>query len=350
MTYCPRSRVRIPAAVVAAGALLLAGCSTDGTGDDASTIVRTTTAIAGAAVVGIERDTTAACADPTPADRPGAGTHTVSHAGGESVVPDDPQRIVVLDPAAMDAVCALGLWERVVGTTAGDLPGGHPQYLGTGVREIPVTGPIGAPDVEAIRAADPDLVLGSDPATASAAELGAVAPTVFTGSDQVYWKNSFTVAGAALGRSKAAADALASYEKDAADLGTELGAGQTQASLVQFDADSLSIEGPASFAGQVLSDVGVRRPADQRLTDAVDADISNDIARAEGDLVYVVLSDDASKEHGEQVMDGDEWQDLEAAVDNRVFVVDATVWGGNGLTAARAVLTDVRNSLNGYAS
>ena len=57
---------------IAATMLVLGGCSSDSSDDPASTIVRTTTSIAGAGVMGIERDTATAC--PTPdASRPGSG-------------------------------------------------------------------------------------------------------------------------------------------------------------------------------------------------------------------------------------------------------------------------------------
>ncbi len=39
-----------------------------------------------------------------------------------------------------------------------------------------------------------------------------------------------------------------------------------------------------------------------------------------------------------------------AATDRRVFAVDDTIWHTQGLTAARAVLTDLRNTLNAYVN
>ncbi|MEE2033159.1 transporter, partial [Rhodococcus sp. CC-R104] len=95
MSAASRSRKAALAVTVAVGALALAGCSTP-TDDPASEIVRTTTRVAGAAVVGIERDTTAACALPGPLDAgvPDGGTRQMIHTAGVSEVPNDPQRIV----------------------------------------------------------------------------------------------------------------------------------------------------------------------------------------------------------------------------------------------------------------
>ncbi|MCQ4119220.1 ABC transporter substrate-binding protein [Rhodococcus tibetensis] len=332
----------------------LAGCSQPADDDPASSIVRTTTKIAGAAVVGIERDTTTACPGPAPVDSAlsGSSTHRVVHTAGTSDVPADPQRIVVLDSAALDAVCALGLWERVVGAaTSGDGDSPQPGYLGTGISELPSVGPAGAPDVGRIAQAAPDVILGSSPATGELyGELSPVAPTVFVGSDPVYWKAQFILAGNALGRADAATAALEQYQADAKQLGIDIDAAQTQASVVRFGADTLEVEGPAAFAGQVLTDASVRRPAYQNLEGAVTEPIAGaELDRAEGDLIYAVLAGKDGTQHAEDVMSGQAWEDLEAAVDSRVFAVEGEVWNGNGLVAARAVLTDLRNTLNGYA-
>lgn len=333
--------------------LVLGGCSSDSSDDPASTIVRTTTSIAGAGVMGIERDTATACPTPTQAD-PGAGPgvkRRVVHTAGETEVPSDPQRIVVLDSVSMDAVCALGLWERVVGAATGvDSP--QPSYLGFGISEIPSVGPVSAPDVNAVKAAAPDLILGSSPASDGLyGQLDAIAPTVFAGSDPVYWKAQFALAGQALGRSSAAATELDRYQQDVVQLGDALNASQTQASVVRFGSKDLQIEGPASFAGQILSDVGVRRPPAQQLTDATTAPIpADDLSAAEGDLIYVLFDGPNGRTYGTEIMKSDQWQDLAAATDRRVFVAEDEIWNGNGMTAARAVLADLKGTLNGYAS
>ncbi|MCJ0903446.1 iron-siderophore ABC transporter substrate-binding protein [Rhodococcus sp. ARC_M6] len=338
---------------IAAALLVLAGCSSDSTDDAASTIVRTTTSIVGAAVLGIERDTATACPAATAPDAgagPAVKRHVV-HTAGVAEVPSDPQRIVVLDSASMDAVCALGLWERVVGATTGvDSP--QPSYLGFGISEIPSVGPVSAPDVNAIKAAAPDVILGSSPSSADLySQLNAVAPTVFAGSDPVYWKAQFALSGQALGRSAAATAQLDRYQQDARQLGEALNAAQTQASVVRFGARDLEIEGPATFAGQVLSDIGAQRPPAQRLTDTTTAVVpTDDLSSADGDLIYVMFHGPSGLEYGTEVMKSDQWRELGAASGNRVFVAEDPIWSGNGITAAYAMLADLQRTLNGYAS
>jgi iron complex transport system substrate-binding protein len=338
---------RFRAVVAGCAALLVAGCG--GTTDDAASIVRTTTNIAGAGVVGLERDTTRACALPSAPDPAGEATRTVTHASGVSEVPADPQRIVVLSTSALDAVCALGLWERVVGTVTMEGPTPQPDYLGTGVLKIPAVGTAAQPDPARIASLRPDLILGEIPTqSASFAALQAIAPTVLVGSNNS-WQAEFAAYAAGLGRRGAAETALQNYRTEARDTGVVLAAGQTQASVVRFTAEAEWVQGGDSFSGQVLADAGVQRPAAQR---GASFDVHEDAfaTKVEGDLIYVILAGPEGKKHAEAVLRTDEWKELGAATDRRVFAVEDSVWHGDGLNAARALLTDLRNTLNGYVT
>ncbi|MGV9974714.1 ABC transporter substrate-binding protein [Nocardia beijingensis] len=338
---------RFRTVVAGCAALLLAGCG--GATDDSPSIVRTTTNIAGAGVVGLERDTTRACALPSSPDPAAGDTRSVTHAAGVSEVPADPQRIVVLSTSALDAVCALGLWERVVGTATIDGPSPQPAYLGTGVLKIPGVGTVAQPDPARIAAMHPDLILGENPSGAATfSALQAIAPTVLVGSNNS-WQAEFAAFAAGMGRRDAAETALQNYRTEARDTGAALAAGQTQASVIRFTADAQRVQGSDSFSGQVLADAGVQRPAAQRGT-SFDVREDEFATKAEGDVIYVILAGQQGKEHGEKVLRGDAWKELGAATDRRVFAVEDTVWHGDGLTAARALLTDLRNTLNGYVT
>ena len=90
--------VRARAIALAAGAALaLAGCSSAAeSSDNGSDIVRSTTNVAGAGVVGNDRDTVGLCPTPAPVDPVGieGAVRPVGHSEGISEVPADPVRIV----------------------------------------------------------------------------------------------------------------------------------------------------------------------------------------------------------------------------------------------------------------
>ncbi|WP_459547415.1 ABC transporter substrate-binding protein [Nocardia sp. X0981] len=337
---------RFVGVTLACAALIVSACASHP--DDSASIIRTTTKIARAGVVGLERDTSQACPLPTPADPSEGDTRAVRHPAGESRVPADPQRIVVLGTSALDATCAVGLWERVVGATtlAGPVP--QPGYLGYGVVEIPGVGLASDPDPALIARLDPDLIIGEVPAgRADYAALSAIAPTVLVGAADT-WEEQFLAFAGALGRTGAGEAALDAYRTEATDTGKALDAHLTQASLVRFTATGTETLGPETFAAQVLADTGAGRPTAQRDASAP-VDESDPIA-AEGDLIYVMFAGPDGQEHGESVMRSDAWEQLGAVGDNRSFVVDDALWHTTGLTAARAVLDDIRGTLNAYVA
>ncbi len=346
---------RLPsAALLAASALALAACGGSTPDDAASSIVRSTTSVAGAGVLGNARDAALACG-PTAAVDPAGVTGTVRrvvHAAGETEVPADPQRIVVLDGGGLDTVCALGLQDRLVGA-AGPLP----TYLGPAVAGVENVGDPQQPDLDRITALQPDLVLMGTTTSSGGTyqQLTTIAPTVPDARDATGWKDNAVLAGTALGRGAEVRRLLAEYQTTAADTGRALDAVQTQASVVEFTDDSIRLYGPASFPGQVLADAGVQRPTSQRLTGAGNGQFVEigepELSQAEGDIVYVAFRGESGREAGVAVMNGDRWLALGAAGDRRVFAVDDDIWmTGNGLVAAHAILDDLEVSLNGYVS
>ncbi|WP_188827992.1 ABC transporter substrate-binding protein [Nocardia camponoti] len=344
------SRGAVLAVTALCAVAMTAGCAEQV--DDASTIVRTTTNIAGAGVVGVQRDTTTACPLPSAADPASGPTRSVTNANGVTQIPADPQRIVALTPAAIDAACALGLWERVVGAVTLDGERPQPVYLGYGILKSPTVGPIGNPDPAKIAALKPDVILGD--VASNSAELSAIAPTVLVGANDS-WQSDFVAYAAGLGRRSVAEAALGAYRAEAKEAGVAINAAQSQASVLRFTPDAITIQGTNSFAGQVLSDVGVQRPTPQRGPSSPVA-IDELSKRGEGDIIYVMFgrdgssASDASEQYGRKVLKSTEFGELGAASDKRVFAVDDYVWHGWGLTAARALVTDLKASLNGYVT
>lgn len=341
-------RVRGGCLLLAAAVTALTACS-NGSGDDASSIVRTTTKIAGADVVGVERDTSRACPLPSDPDQ-AAGTHAVTSPAGTAQISADPKRIVVLDTAALDAACGLGLWQRVVGATTIAGPSPQPSYLGYGLQIVPSVGATGAPDVAKIAAMHPDLILGTV-GDGDLNALRAAAPTVLIGRDPS-WQASFSAFADALGRSDAGAEAISDYHTDAQNTGTAIAAKLSQASVLRFGAKDAQVQGDDTFAGRVLADAGVQRPEPQRGASYPVSTLSSkqDRAKVEGDIIYVMFDGEDGQTYGKKVMGSDDWQKLGAVSDKRDFVVDDTIWHGSGITAAHALLEDLRNSLNSYVT
>jgi iron complex transport system substrate-binding protein len=346
------------ALATAVSVTLVSGCdSLGGTPRQPSatdSVITSTTRIAGAGVLGNERRPDDSCApDPAPLDE-GPPTREVRHAAGSTEVPADPQRIVVLSGDQLDALCALGLQSRIVAAALPDGSTGQPSYLGTVVHDLPAAGTRTAPDLGAIRAASPELILGSQGLTPQEyGPLSAIAPTVFTGPPGAAWQDTLRTVGEAMGRADAANRLVDGFVEDAEKTGVQNDATHFQASVVRFTEKTMRVYGADDFPGNVLSAVGVDRPAAQRFTDkpyleigVTDEDMDNnspDFAAADGDIVYVSFDSPAAKQRAATVFEGDAWRKLSATRDNRVFVVNDEVWQtGEGIVAARGVLGDLR--------
>lgn len=228
-----RGVTRSTVAVLVAGALMMAGCGDDEPSTVTSDSSTTTTTTA-----------------------PDDGPRTVEHAMGTSEVPAEPERVVVLDSSFLDAALALDVVP--IGATEAEVGAGMPDYLAEEVPDIEVVGLTDEPNVEAIAALRPDLILGAKVRHEELYdELEGIAPTVFTESSGTNWKEGLAVTADALGRTDAADAFLTDYEARADELGDELDADGTHLSMVRFLLpDEIRVYGPETFSGTVLTDVG----------------------------------------------------------------------------------------------
>jgi iron complex transport system substrate-binding protein len=307
--------------------------------------------------LGNDRKPDESCARDAAAPDPGPSTRTAHNAAGVNPdvaqVPADPQRIVVLSGDQLDTLCALGLQSRIVGAALPDDSSSQPAYLGKTVHDVPGVGTRKSPDLRAIAAAHPDLILGSQALTPQLyPQLAAIAPTVFTAAPGAAWQDNLRAVGAAAARSAAVDALISAFTQRATQIGTTHDAAHFQASIVQLTTNTLRIYGASNFPASVLTAVGVDRPAAQRFTDkayvevgASDADLAKgpDFSAADADLIYVSCASPAAADRAAAVLDSDSWHRLSATHDNRVFVVNDEIWQtGEGLVAARGIVDDLR--------
>jgi len=349
----------------AVGVSLLSGCGSAGdspASSGESSIITSTTRIAGAGVLGNDRRPDESCA-PEPAELDdGPPDLEVVNATGHAVSPPlpettlvraDPQRIVALAGDQLDALCALGLQSRVVAAALPDGSEDQPSYLGTVIHDVPGAGSRSDPDLAAIAAAKPDLILGSLALTpGDFPALSEIAPTVFSGRPGAAWRDNVRTVGAATGRLEGANALLEAFDREADKTGTDNDTAHYQASVVQFTDTTMRVYGADSFPASVLADAGVDRPAAQRFTDKPyievgisesDLDNSPDFSIADGDIVYLSFATAEARERAPEVLDSDAWKRLSAYRDNRVFAVNNAIWQtGEGIVAARGILADLR--------
>lgn len=353
-----RAIVTVAAAVIAVGS----GCGSGQPGSKPSSPTRSlltpTTQIAGATVIGNERRPDQACApepatvDPGPPTRP---AHNVAGVKPDVVqVPAEAQRIVVLAGDQLDALCRLGLQYRVAAAALPNDSVSQPSYLGKTVHGLPGVGTRRAPDLSAIAATQPDLILGSQELTPQLyPQLTAIAPTVFTAAAPgATWEDNLRGVGAATARNDAVETLINGFSQRATQIGATHDATHYQVSIVQLTTNTMRVYGSNNFPARVLTAVGVDRPTSQRFTDQAyiqsgitDADLAKepDFSAVDADIIYVSCTSPAVAKRAATVLDSGPWRKLSANHDNRIFIVNDEVWQtGEGLIAARGIVDDLR--------
>lgn len=316
---------------VALTAVTSAACAgSGGTVPGEETITKSTTRIASVDLADPNRDTAKTCRAATDAD-PGAA---------------DPRRILVTDVALLDALCGLGIQSRVVGapTVNGTIPAGL-SYLGPWLAAVPQIGNQDAIDPAKASATDPDLVLslGPDPV---AEQVKAHSVSIEPNQS---WQNTFLAVARAVGRSAAGQERLDDLGRITKDIGRGTDAAHTQASLVRFGDDSISVQGTAPFAAQIMTMLGVQRPPAQRVPGPIPVTDKN-LKAADADIIYTGFST-PDQAFGRKVLTSDSWLALGAPTWKRVFIVDDPLWfGPGGLAAAWCVVWDIQITINSASS
>lgn len=266
----------------------------------------------------------------------------VTHAMGETLIAAEPERVVTLTLGDLDTVLTLGL--TPVGTVDAG-PDGLPDYFdATEVKAIPTVGTVEAPDLAAIAALQPDLILSNVPTHGSLyPQLSQIAPTVFGGQANVAWRENAGLVADALGREEAEREVEQRYLERVAEVAESLPLPAPKMSVVEVLPDKLRIYQRTNFSAQVLTDLGVNRPRDQN-RDEVAVDTTFDqVDDAGGDAIFVSVTDENRAVFEQQLQHSEPWKKLEAVQLARVRFVDHDVWTeGTSYSAALALIGELQ--------
>lgn len=322
--------------------LALAACGGD---DDADPTTTTTAPPAAPSTTAGASTTSSSPGAPTAADTSTvpAGPRSVQHAMGETEVPADPQRVVVLDSSFLDASIALGVVP--VGATEGTPGAGLPAYLGEPITGIAIAGDTTTPNLEQVAALEPDLILAAKVRhEALYDQLSAIAPTVFSESSGQDWTAQVRLTGDALGRAAAADGLVTTFEERAASVGEAIGAAGQTASIVRFIPGQTRLYGPTTFSGAVLTAVGFDlggREYDPSFGMALIS--AEQLELVDTDVIFATDYAGEGSSRGEfEAL----WNNLPAVAAGHQFDIEDSTWmSGIGVIGANAILDDLETWL-----
>jgi iron complex transport system substrate-binding protein len=276
----------------------------------------------------------------------------VAHAMGDTCVPLNPQRIVTL--ALLDNLLVLGV--KPVGAYRSHLRDEFVTFIPEQTDGIESIGTLHPPNLEKILRLQPDLIIGTWQ-TDIYDQLSKIAPTVmFSDKDERFrgWQNTFRAYADVLGKSQDAEQVLDQYRSRVADFRAAMGdrLSETEVSLVWFaELGDFRVYLKRSFGGQILDELGLPRPPNQRQDEYYKSGLSlESIPELGGEVIFLL----SRFYHGqnnpspseisefEQFVSHPLWLQLEAVQNGQVYQVNDEVWvGGDTPVAANLVLDDL---------
>lgn len=228
--------------------------------------------------------------------------------GRKVTIRAEPRRIISLLPSTSETLCALGLCERLVGV---DRYSDYPTQLS----RVPKVGDLFTPNVEAILAAKPDLVLISKygklegPLTQAGVAVFALNPETY---DEVFGK--MLTLGRVVNREAAARALVTGMARDIAktEILTRTAVNKPTA-YYEIDPTPYSV-GPKSFLGVLLTKAGARNIIPESMGDFPKVD-PEFIVKANPALMLGLDSKTAAARPG--------WAGLQAVKSGRVIDLPA---------------------------
>jgi len=282
---------------------------------------------------------------------PSSNCHIVRHFKGETCVPNNPQRVVIL--GGLDYALSLGV--KPIGSD-GVSREFYLKEFADGIEEV---GGSDAPNLEKILNLKPDLILGSEYTNVSYDILSKIAPTaIFNYEHSGKWKEFLMHYAEALGKTTEAEQVMNQYQARLETFQQQMGnrAAETEVSIVRVYPTHVSLYLKDSFCGTIVADAGLSRPPSQDLT-ASEAktlfgnEIQHEMSReklqeADGDVIFLwsygyqnEIAQQAQAEK-EKLKTDRLWSRLNAVQKDRVYEVPS-YWIGDGPIAANAVIDDL---------
>ena len=272
----------------------------------------------------------------------------VNHIMGQTKVPINPQRVVILD-GAWDTVLSLGV--KPIGIV--QIHSSGSSYLKNRLKEIKTVGHRDSPNLESIVALEPDLILGTENDRDIYKLLSQIAPTVLTELETSGdWKKMLNKYAEALGKADKAEQIMTDYQARIDEFQAQIGdrLQQTKVSIVNVRQDRIQIYLEDSFSGTIVADAGLPRPPEQAKAETqFGMKIGKEqLYLADGDIIFVWTSGSGSNKKAlteartalKQLKADPLWSKLNAVQQDKVYEVPG-YWIGMGPIAANLVLDDL---------
>ncbi|HIK07058.1 MAG TPA: iron-siderophore ABC transporter substrate-binding protein [Trichormus sp. M33_DOE_039] len=271
----------------------------------------------------------------------------VNHELGQSCIPDNPKRIIVMDQESLEILVALGL--KPIAATTSNRVGNKVTILKEKNDGIINLGKESQPNLEKIIKLHPDLIIGFSLGNNNYNLFSQIAPTISIEYKEKGWKETLIKVGYILNKTQVAEKLLADYHQriEALKLAFTQKVQQPTISVMRFytTLQFTQLLNQLSFPVGILEELNLSIPLIQRQIGSSATVSYNNVSLErvdllESDAMFIAL-DPGAKENFQKYKNSPLWHTLNVVKNNRVYTVDSGYWIFGSILSANAVLDDL---------
>lgn len=280
-----------------------------------------------------------------------AAEKTIEHAMGTAKLTKTPERVVVLFNGMVDISVALGV--KPVGAVESWDEKPWFVYLRDQMEGVKNLGEESQPNVEAIVALKPDVIIGTKSRHEKIyPQLASIAPTVIT--EEVFnWKENLKIAAEVLDKQGEASRIMQDWDAKVALFKQKMGdrLGKSEVSIIRFERDGSARIYTTGFAGTIFQELGLPRPKAQQVEGKTVISLTSkeQIPQLDGDYIFDLTQlgetgdPDASKAKAQEEWTGHPlWKSLKGVQNGNYYKVNVVTWNlGGGALSAQLLIDDL---------
>lgn len=281
-----------------------------------------------------------------------AECRVVQHARGETCIPLNPKRIVTLDFNSLASVLALEI--KPIATWITTEIEDDFRYFKGKVDGIEIfRSPSGQPNLEKLVLLHPDLIIViSHPGFEGVYKYASqIAPTVILPwiETKGNWKQHIKDAAKVLERTEIGTQLINDYNRRVDRLKQTISNNDRKIciSFAYVTSGQLAIARKKSFAAEILNDIGIFNSVFEESGDNnFDLSISEELLpKIDSDILFIAPLRKDDNSAIERLQQKPIWSQLKAVKQDRVYLVDFSVWRGLNILAAHEMLDDLNKYL-----
>lgn len=275
---------------------------------------------------------------------------TITHALGTAEVAKNPQRVVVLDYAAVETLDELNI--KIIGMPKANIP----DYLQKYKDDASITdlGTLKEIDYEKLNELNPDVIFMSGRLQSIYPELNKIAPTVYIEIDYTDYMNSieenFGIIGEVFNKKETTDKALSTIKEKIAAVNERVKDSNQKALIVLHNNGRFSAYGKGSRFGMIHDLLGMKEAVENLEVARHGQAVSNEfIQEADPDYLYVI--DRTAVVDGEntnkEAIENRLIQQTNAYKNEKIIYLDAETWylSGSGITSINKMIDEIASNL-----